>query len=233
VATKIDIYGGKDPRDLPAYTAAEAAQFVRVPNSTVRAWCFGQAVPSRDSHFKPVLLAADPRGRMLSFKNLVELFVLASLTRRHRVRLGDVRTLVRRMRERGSSKHPLADATLSSDEAGQLFVEEAGHVLNVSARWQEEMKPIVAEHLRRVERDAHGIPRKLFPFTTTRLEDTRRPVVIDPRVSFGQPCLAGTGIPVVNVVERWEAGDDIGSIARDYGRPPNDVEEAIRFLRAA
>ncbi len=170
---------------------------------------------------------------MLSFKNLVELFVLAALTRRHRVRLGDVRELVGRLKERGRSKHPLADATLASDDAGQLFLEEAGHVLNVTAGWQTEMEPIVAEHLRRIERDKHGIPLKLFPFTTTRLDDPRRPVVIDPRVSFGQPCLAGTGVPVVNLVERWEAGDDIASLAEDYGRKAAEVEEAIRYLKAA
>jgi uncharacterized protein (DUF433 family) len=95
------------------------------------------------------------------------------------------------------------------------------------------MAPIVAEHLRRIERDEHGVPLKLFPFTTTKLDDPRRPVVIDPRISFGQPCLAGTGIPVVNIVERWEAGDDIASLAQDYGRKAREVEEAIRYLKAA
>jgi uncharacterized protein (DUF433 family) len=36
----------------------------------------------------------------------------------------------------------------------------------------------------------------------------------------------------VNIVERWEAGDDIATLAEDYGRTTAEVEEAIRYLKA-
>lgn len=232
-AAKLDLYAGRDPRDIPAYTASDAARYLRVvPDPTVRAWCFGQAAPSRGTHFKPVLAVADRQGRLLSFNNLVELFVLASLTRRHRVPLQHVRRLVKRLQERGRSAHPLADATLATDQAGQLFLEEAGHVLNVSAGWQEEMRPIVEQHLSRIERDQGGIPLRLYPFAKTKLDD-ERPVVIDPRVEFGRPCLIGTGIPVEVLAERWDAGDDIEAIGQDYHRDAHEVQAAIRYLRAA
>jgi len=38
----IDIYGGKDPRILPRYSIAEAAQYVRVPVTTLAMWVRGR-----------------------------------------------------------------------------------------------------------------------------------------------------------------------------------------------
>lgn len=227
------LYGGKDPRNVPAYTPREAAQFLDVPESTVRAWCFGQADPVRGTRFRRVIRAAAPKERLLSFSNLVELFVLASLRRRHRVNLSDVRRLIDVIRKETRSDSPLADSTLASDEAGRLFVEWAGRVFNVSNEWQQEMVPVVRQYLRRVERDEHGVPVRLYPFTTRNVDDERRTVVIDPRVAFGRPCIVGTSVPVVSLIERFEAGDRIVDLAEDFGLRTDVVEEAVRFDRRA
>jgi uncharacterized protein (DUF433 family) len=53
-------------------------------------------------------------------------------------------------------------------------------------------------------------------------------VVIDPQVQFGRPVLAGTGIPTFVIAERYEAGESISDLARDYDRPEKEIEEAIR-----
>lgn len=223
-----EIYGGRDPRDLPAYTPPEAARYLHVPPSTLRAWCFGQDSWNRSNRFQPVVEVADVENRLLSFRNLVELHVLSSIRRRD-VPLRYIRELVARFREEFSSDHPLADANLATDGAGQLLVEIAGRVFNVSREWQQEMRPIVDRYLRRIARDPEGVPIKLFPFTTSRTDDERMPVVIDPRLQFGRPCLVGTGIPVDVLVERFEAGDTIDLLAEDYGRDRQEIEEAIRF----
>jgi uncharacterized protein (DUF433 family) len=55
--------------------------------------------------------------------------------------------------------------------------------------------------------------------------------VIDPRVQFGRPCLAGTGIPTEVVVERFNAGESIREIAADYEVDPQLIEEAVRYER--
>jgi len=52
--------------------------------------------------------------------------------------------------------------------------------------------------------------------------------VIDPRVAFGRPVIAGSGIPTAEVAERFNAGESINDLARDYERAPADIEEAIR-----
>jgi uncharacterized protein (DUF433 family) len=56
---------------------------------------------------------------------------------------------------------------------------------------------------------------------------------IDPRISFGRPVLAGTGIQTTIVVERYKAGESVEELAKDYGRGRLDIEEAIRWELSA
>ena len=87
-------------------------------------------------------------------------------------------------------------------------------------------------HLKRIERDAQGIPQKLYPFTHKRLfrpgEVEPRAVVIDPRVSFGRPIIVGTGIPTAIIAERYKAGESVEDLADDYGLESLQIQEAIR-----
>lgn len=70
-------------------------------------------------------------------------------------------------------------------------------------------------------------------FTTRDVSDDRRSVVIDPRISFGRPCLTETSVPIVSLIERFEAGDRISALARDFGVARDLVEEAVGFDRRA
>lgn len=76
----IDIYGGRDPRDLPMYTVTEGARYLDLPVSTLRDWVRG-----RPDRFEPVLAWPDDEGGLLSFTNIVEAHVLSALRRQHRV----------------------------------------------------------------------------------------------------------------------------------------------------
>lgn len=58
--------------------------------------------------------------------------------------------------------------------------------------------------------------------------DEPRSIVIDPRVAFGRPVLAGTGIPTALVAERYKAGETMEDLAKDYERDRVDIEEAVR-----
>jgi hypothetical protein len=90
----------QDLREVPAYTIAEAAGYLRLPKSTLRAWLVGQPyhVGEVRKFFRPVIDIADPKHRSLSFINLVEAFVLAGLRRQHTVPLPKVRKAVEYLR---------------------------------------------------------------------------------------------------------------------------------------
>jgi uncharacterized protein (DUF433 family) len=87
-------------------------------------------------------------------------------------------------------------------------------------------------YLRRVERDDSHIPICLFPFLTEAQSETQT-VVIDPRVSYGRPTVAGTGITTSVLVQRVDAGETIEHLSRDYDIPVEKITDALVFEKAA
>jgi len=227
------MYGDRDPATIPAYSVSEIAHNLQLPRSTVRNWALGrEASSSPPQHgFKPVILIASRAAQLLSFQNLVELHVLSAIRRNHDVKLPAVRKAVTYLRKSLHTDHPLSDRQMLTD-GKDLFIEQYGELINASQDGQMEMKLVLEAYLRRIERDPAGSPVKLYPFTRSHLPDDVRPVSIDPRVSFGRPCLAGTGIPTAVIMERYKAGDTIGLLAVDYRRAPDEIEEAIRYEAA-
>lgn len=95
------------------------------------------------------------------------------------------------------------------------------------------MKEILGVYLKRIEWDARGVPIKLYPFTRDTQAEAApasdpRVVVMNPAVSFGRPVIAGTGVPVSSIYERYRAGDSVADLARDFCLEIGAVEEAIR-----
>jgi uncharacterized protein (DUF433 family) len=226
----LDIYRGSRPADLALYARAEAAQYLRLPAATVRAWVVG-----RPDHTKKggrpsssVIQPADPQTPLLSFQNLVELHVLRSIRPVHAVQLKAVRRAVKYLKEQLHSEHPLLDRELLT--AGKdLFIEQYGELVTISQDGQRALKRVRAMYLDRIDRDHHGIPIRLYPFTRSRIEQSPRVIAIDPKIRFGKPCIAGTRIPTDIIAERYEAGDSMALLAEDYGRPPQEIEEVVRY----
>ena len=85
----LDIYGGRNPVELPAYTIPEVARVIRVPQATVRSWVLGRGYTTQrgPQRSDAIIEISDPAQRLLSFQNLVELHVLSAFRRDHGVRL--------------------------------------------------------------------------------------------------------------------------------------------------
>lgn len=71
VPRRIDIYRGKDPRELPVYPLSAAAHYLRIPSITLRRWVVGQEYTAGGIRklAAPVIEAADPERERLSFVN--------------------------------------------------------------------------------------------------------------------------------------------------------------------
>lgn len=56
-------------------------------------------------------------------------------------------------------------------------------------------------------------------------------VVVDPRIHFGKPCVAGTRIPVHNVLELVREGVPFVEIIRDYypDLEVDDIRACVQF----
>ncbi|HEX9810575.1 MAG TPA: hypothetical protein VGA88_00595, partial [Burkholderiales bacterium] len=101
---------------MPAYSIVEAAGYLRIPKSTLRAWLLGQ------QSFRPVIDIADRKGRQLSFINLVEAFVLAAIRRQYSIPLPKVRKALDYLRRTFKTSRPLSDEQFATDGVN-LFVE--------------------------------------------------------------------------------------------------------------
>lgn len=217
------LYGGRDPRDVPAYTAAEAALLARVPVSTLRSWVFGRSIVVRDGTRRVSGIIKAPDKRFLSFTNVVEAHVLAALRREHEIDLPKIRKAVSYVERVLQVPHPLAHERFKTDGV-DLFVEYFGKLIAVSQDGQLAIREVIDGHLARVEYETDRAIR-LFPL---RRPDAPRVVVIDPRLAFGRPVIEGTAVPVADIRSRFNAGDDVEELAKDYRLPEDVVQEALR-----
>ena len=228
------LYEGRDPRELPAYGLREAARYVHIPPATLRSWFAGRTYKTQDGYgaFRPLIKAASDRGVRLSFVNLVEAHVLRALRTQHGVEIKVVRSALEY-----AERHLNIERLLLSRElltgAGDLFLEYYGELLHLNRSGQIVLRKVLEQHLKRVERDDRNIPIRLYPFLPREVASERKTVVIDPRVSFGRPTVAGHGVTTSVLVRRVDAGESIEDLADDYGMPQQDIEEAILFERAA
>ena len=235
------VYGGIDPRDLPAYPVAEVAHFLWIARRNVGRWAFGYEAGLRH---QPVIRVADPGRRLLSFNNLAELHVLGAL-RHHRVPLQRIRASVRYLRDHvvgHEHPHPLLAEELQTDGL-DIFIEHLGGLVNIAQLGQGALRQVLEAHLRRIERDPNkGTVVRLFPFVRqpdsmsaegdALAQPQPRAVTIDPVVSFGRPVVAGTRIPTVELANRFSAGEPIDSLARDLNLANETIEDAIRYQLA-
>jgi uncharacterized protein (DUF433 family) len=229
------LYFGRDPREVPTYTLQDTAHYTSVPLNTLRSWLTGRKYPTTEGtkHSKPLILRPDKKTSLLSFTNLVEIHVLDAIRRKHQVPMYKVRAALDYVEKRFNSLHPLAEQTFETNGI-DLFVDKYGELINASRQGQLGIRELLKEHLERIEHDAQGLAKRLYPFGRMQKAQTTRMVVIDAFVSFGKPVLVGTGIPTSIIAERWETGESIAEIAADYERSDKEIEEALRYeLKAA
>jgi uncharacterized protein (DUF433 family) len=217
-------------RRTPAYPFVEAAHYLNLPVSTLRAWCLGQGYAYKGSprSFKRIIQLDGKPGQGLSFLNLVEAHVLAAIRRVHGVPLPKVRNALKFVGDTLGIERPLAHVQFQTNGI-DLFVEQLDRLVNVSKSGQIEMVEFFRAHLKRVERDPSGVPIKLYPFTRKSIgREPPAPIEIDPRVSFGRPVLRGKGVPTAVLADRFKGGDTLQELAGDYGVSTEEIEEAIR-----
>jgi len=230
-------YSDLDPREHPLYTKMDAARYLGIPVATVRSWIVGRSYPRKtgEGFFEPIIRLPEDGDGLLSFTNLVELHVLRSLRVDHVVPLRQVRAALTYAEETLALDRLLIRQDLKT-AAGSLFLERFGQLINLSQSGQLAMKRVLEEHLQRVDWDISDLPVRLFPFVshgTFGPGVPDRPVVIDPRVSFGRPVLTDVGVSTGAIVRRIDAGERVDDIARDYEVAPLLIELAVVFEKAA
>ena len=212
----------------PRYLLADAAIFANVPTPTLRNWVRGTSGTAGRSP-QPAVIQLD--GLMeeplaISFFNVIEAGFLSAY-RSMGVPMQRVRPAIEYARERERIARPLLDENFQVN-GRDLFLEysrETGAkgLLNVSRSGQAAWPEIVDSHFRSIQYDEQGpILKWLF--------GAERPIVgIDPRLSFGEPCIVGRGLRTDVLFGRFVAGESRDEIAEDFSITGEEVEEALRW----
>lgn len=222
------MHGVQNTLDVPNYSLVEASRYLWIPRRTVRRWV-GQTPGS-----SPLLEAKISGKHFLSFRDMVDLYTIERIRDVYHVPAFMIRRAVEELRQRRPDRPRLADHVLKTD-GRYIYTEEDDLLINLSRYGQEAMKPILEIFLQRIEHDSQGIARRIYPFLKkSQLEqrtDVPRVVVIDPSVQYGMPVLANSRITTAHLLSRRLGGDSTESIAKDYGRRPAEIEEALIWER--
>jgi uncharacterized protein (DUF433 family) len=229
-----NIYAGKSPSDIPAYSFTEAARYLGIPPATLRSWIVGQYY--RDDKdirrfFKPLIMlsSAAKKKRLLSFTNLVEAHVLCAIRKHYGVPMPRVRNAIKFIQESFGTEHPLIEKEFRTDRV-DLFIDKLGTLVTASTKThQTVIRQALDVHLERIEWDKDGLAARLYPFIRfEHVATAPKVIVIDPRISFGRPIVSGTGVPVDVIVDRFYSGDSPEELAEDYRCDKIQILEAIR-----
>jgi uncharacterized protein (DUF433 family) len=223
-----------DLRNQPAYTLAEAARYLKVASATLRSWVVGRPYPRGEgvAHFQPLIRPASQPPAMLSFWNLIEAHVLRSLRTDHGVSIKQLREAVRYAERTLKIEHLLRSKELRTD-AGRVFLDRYGELIELSASGQLAMRRIFDEHLKRVDWDEWQFPVRLYPFVSGEIQSAERPIAIDAKIAFGRPVVLRMGITTASIAERIDAGEKVPELAADYDLSEAEIEQAILYERAA
>jgi uncharacterized protein (DUF433 family) len=218
-----------DPRDIPAYSVADASHYLNIPAATMRSWVKGQeysVAGGRKRRFRHVIEPPQGQASLLSFYNLAEAHVLRFLREYHRIPLRTVRAALDYVQKEFGSDRPLIQQEFRTDGVA-LFVERLGKLVEVSAGGQQVMRKVLEEHLDRIEWE-DALASRLYPFTRQNAANAPKTVMIDPRFAFGRTVLVASRVATAVVADRYKAGESIDSLAKDYGCPRLEIEEGIR-----
>jgi uncharacterized protein (DUF433 family) len=211
----------KERLTAPSYRVAEAARYAGTSAQTVNNWQkLGEnessAIGQRDS------------GKPLSYLQLIELGVVAAM-RKEGVPLRAIRETRKYLARQLVSKFPFAEYRFKTDGKQLLMDSEtfdpsvSGKLVVVSENGQYAWKEILVRLLRQFDYS----PDKDRIVVRWHVGGEQSPIIIDPRICFGNPNVGG--IPTWTLRERWKVGEGLSDLADDYDLDPALVSQALRF----
>ena len=202
-------------REFPAYNLADASRYARVPYARLRYWIGTKAA---------LISVAESDPPLLSFTNLLELHVINALRSQYGLRIRRIRRGLETAKKLfPETKHPFVDLVFSTDHL-DLFLEK--DFLNLSRGGQRAMPAILKNYMERIELSSPEFP-IFYPFVRESGPNAPRIISIPPTIAFGRSVIDGTGITTAVIAARYNAGESIRALSEEYGRGPQEIEEAV------
>lgn len=234
-----------DRRLVPLYSIEEAAGYLRIPISTLQAWAGHRRKANAPGHYEAVLQFIDPDAHRLSFYDLVEAHILRAAIERNVPLRQLKRGLLYLRKQHPDNPRPLLTYNFRTDGKYLLVGGMLGSkrkdrevLVNASVHGQLEMTKVLSGHLQHllksfdeyfdlVKRDRSKMPDTLYPKGGGKI------VSITSEIFSGRPVIEGTRIPTSVVAQRFQAGEDVNDLAKDYRIAREKIEAAIQYETAA
>ncbi len=198
---------------LPAYQISEAANYAQVAPQTVAAW----------HRIEAELLKQREQRSALSYMQLIEVAVVASF-RKAGVSMPRIRKARAWAAHELKSEYPFAEYKFK-ENAKHLYLDAQqidvgpNTVVQADAGGQLEWESVIGR-LKEFEYEEHVALR-------WHVAGAGKPIIIDPRISFGAPAVRGIATWVLR--GRHNAGESHSDIAEDFGLDKSEVREALKF----
>lgn len=209
-----------------AYAEAEAAELLRVPQTTLHRWLDGGE--RRGKSYPPVIRPEPTGSRILSWAEFVEAGLLRQYRRELDVKLHEIRGFIEKLREREGVPYPLAHYKPWVGEGRRLLLEMQREAELPGELWlvapaddQLVLTEPAASFLRRIEWES-DVAAAWRPH-----EDEASPVRCIPTQRFGRPSIGG--ISTEAIVEHLEGGESDDDVADQFDLSLEDIGWARAF----
>ena len=219
----------------PSYTVTEAGRLVGLSAERVRRWLRGYEYSYRDGERDQPPVVQQGGGapsRYASFLDLVDLLFVKRFVD-HGVSLQKVRRALEEAREVLGTDH-FARQTFFTD-GGAIFLQlkqgarsgRGGAILELMSGGQWVIAPVIRQLARQIDFGSPGgLASRWHPLGRD------RPVVLDPKVSFGAPSIAGRGVKTFNIHDLYTAEDESLEPVRNWWRlTDTEIRAAVDFER--
>lgn len=208
----------------PILTPGETARHLQINERTMYRWLREKAAGEPLVH----AVSAERRGwPSVPFVAVVEAYVLQSL-RMLGVSLPSIREAAEAVRREFGEPYGLATQRIATDGV-DIFVHHAGGLAR-ARDGQRPIKEVIRDYLRYISWESDGrTPQRL------RLQQYPdvAPVIIDPRFGWGAPIVAQNKIQVGAIVDLWQAGESLDTVADEFELSREQVEAICRTALAA
>lgn len=215
------------------YSFADAARFLDAPARELRRWAHGYSYtgPDGQSRRSPALLTAPQLEATefdgIGFRDLLELRFV-KVFRGHGLSMQAIRRAAENARDLFHSSHPFTCKRFQTD-GRSIFAtvhEETGDetLVDIIKRQHVFAKIVEPSLYAGIDFDDQQGALRWFPIPNS------RKIVLDPERSFGQPVIAGTGVPTAAIVDSLVAENgNVERVARLFGVSRDAVLKAQQF----
>ena len=211
------IYGEVSAREYPLYSRRDVSEALRMSSSTLYWWL-------RSNH-RGSVISVSCHDRALNFLQLSEAFAIAHMRKTLGISLSKIRQASEYPRKNLEIRYPLINQRIRVG-TDVYFKHARGILLNASCHGQVESEELIGKYISRIEFGEEDLPDVVYPWIPGK---ERRSIQINPRIRFGQPTIAGTGISVAAVRDRFKAGESPEDIAASYEISHARVEDTLAY----